>query len=200
MIIAYFIGIAFLGGSFLLIRRENLHHIMAGLILLLQWGFTGYEIYKKNNLNFDFFTPDALGILFLVILSILMLPGYYHSLVYLEKNKEQMRVRNLYLAALTFFCGAMSGVYLSNHIGMTWIFIELTTITSCVLIYHHRTSVALEATWKYIFVCSVSIALSFIGVLLMSVAVTKAGLEDFTYRTLVEYAPVLDPFWLKIGF
>ncbi len=200
MIIAYFIGVVLLGGMFLFLRSERTQHILAGIFILLQWGFTGLEIHRLNHIGFDFFTPDALGVLFLTILSFLTLPAYYHSFVYLEKNNEQVRIRNFYLSALTFFCGAMSGVYLSNHVGMTWIFIELTTIASCILIYHHRTPEALEATWKYIFVCSVSIALSFIGVLLLSIAVTKAGLEDFTYHELVEHAPELDPFWLKIGF
>ncbi len=200
MIIAYFIGVIILGCTFLLTRREYAQHITAWILIALQWAFTGYEIYKLNSTAFDFFTPDALGVLFLIILSLLMLPAYYHSFVYLEKNNEQMRVRNIYLSALTFFCGAMSGVYLSNHVGMTWIFIELTTVTSCVLIYHHRSPEALEATWKYLFVCSVSIALSFIGVLFLSIAVTKAGLEDFTYRALVEHAATLDSFWLKTGF
>ncbi|MDR1153680.1 MAG: hypothetical protein LBL04_03135 [Bacteroidales bacterium] len=200
MIIAYFIGVFILGCTFFLMRRRYAQHITAGLLILLQWSFTAYELYRMNFTGFDFFTPDELGVLFLVILSLLMLPAYYHSFLYLEKNNEQMRVRNIYLAMLTFFCGAMSGVYLSNHVGMTWIFIELTTVSSCMLIYHHRSVESLEATWKYIFVCSVSVALSFIGVLFLSIAVTRAGLEDFTYSVLIESASGLDPFWLKIGF
>ncbi len=200
MIILYFIGVVILGCTFLLTRRAFSQHITASAFIVLQLAFTGYEIYKLNFPGFDFFTPDALGIIFLVILSLLMLPAYYHGFVYLEKNNEPTRFRNIYLSALTFFCGAMSGVYLSNHVGMTWIFIELTTVTSCVLIYHHRSAESLEATWKYIFVCSVSIALSFIGVLFLSIAVTKAGLEDFTYSVLTEHASEFDPFWLKIGF
>ncbi len=200
MIIAYFIGVLILGCAFLLMRRPYAQHITAGLLLVLQWTFTGFEMHRMHFTGFDFFTPDALGVLFLMILSLLMLPAYYHSFLYLEKNNEQMRVRNIYLAMLTFFCGAMSGVYLSNHVGMTWIFIELTTVSSCMLIYHHRSVESLEATWKYIFVCSVSIAMSFIGVLFLSIAVTKIGLENFTYSELIEHAPELDPFWLKIGF
>ncbi|MDR1672384.1 MAG: hypothetical protein LBS09_02815 [Bacteroidales bacterium] len=200
MIIAYFASVILLGGAFMFMRRKMFHHVTAALFLVLQCAFTGYEFWKKNSTYFDFFTPDALGVLFLSVLSLLMIPAYYHSLVYLEKNNEPMRRRNLYLATITFFCGAMSGVYLSNHIGMTWIFVELTTITSCLLIYHHRTPEALEATWKYVFVCSVSVALSFIGVLFMSIALTKAGLDDFTYHTLLAHAAEMDAFWLKVGF
>ncbi len=200
MIIAYFICIILLGCAFLLMRREYAQHITASILVVVQWAFTAYEIYKLNYTDFDFFTPDALGVLFLMILGLLMPPAYYHSFVYLEKHNEPMRVRNLYLSAMTFFCGALSGVYLSNHVGMTWIFIELTTIASCVLIYHRRSAESLEATWKYIFVCSVSIAISFIGVLFLSIAVTKAGMEDFTYRVLTEHASEFDPFWLRMGF
>jgi hydrogenase-4 component F len=200
MIIAYFIGILILGCAFLLMRRPYAQHITAGLLITLQWGFTAYEIYRMNLTGFDFFTPDELGVLFLGILSLLMLPAYYHSFLYLEKNNEPMRTRNIYLAMLTFLCGAMSGVYLSNHVGMTWIFVELTTVSSCMLIYHHRSVESLEATWKYIFVCSVSVAMSFIGVLFLSIAIAKAGIDGFTYSALTEHAAELDPFWLKAGF
>jgi hydrogenase-4 component F len=200
MIFAYFTGVFLIGCIFLILRSPRAHHIAAAVLLTLQWGFTGYEIHKLNYTDFNFFTPDALGVLFLIILSLLMLPAYYHSFVYIEKNNEQMRVRNFYLSSLTFLCGAMSGVYLSNHVGMTWIFIELTTIASCMLIYHHRSPSALEAAWKYIFVCSVSIALSFIGILFLSFAVTQIGEESLTYSALTDYAPSLDPFRLKMGF
>ncbi|MDR0714409.1 MAG: hypothetical protein LBF89_09165 [Bacteroidales bacterium] len=200
MIIFYYAGIILSGGMFMFIRRKSLHHLLTVAVLVLQSVFTVYEISRKSNDRFDFFTPDDLGTLFLALLGILMIPACYHSLVYLEKNNEPMRVRSLYLAAMTFFCGAMSGVYLSNHVGTTWIFIELTTITSCLLIYHHRSAEALEATWKYVFVCSVSVAVSFVGVLFLSIAFSKAGLDNFTYRELAAHAASLDPFWLKIGF
>ncbi|MDR1864833.1 MAG: hypothetical protein LBR08_04595 [Bacteroidales bacterium] len=191
MMIVYFAVVLLLGGAFMFMRRSCSHRIGTGVFLVVQWAFTAHEIWRND---------DALGTLFLVILSLLAIPACYHSLVYLEKNNAPMRIRNLYLSTLTLFCGAMSGVYLANHIGMTWIFIELTTITSCMLIYHHRSAESLEATWKYVFVCSVSVAISFIGVLFLSIAVTKAGLEDFTYPTLTSHAAELDPFWLKVGF
>ncbi|MDR0815415.1 MAG: hydrogenase 4 subunit F, partial [Bacteroidales bacterium] len=200
MVIHYYIGIILLACAFMFMRRDLMHRVLAGVVLSLQCAFTLYEITQLNKVGFDFFTPDDLGVLFLVLLGILMIPTYYHSLLYLEKNNAPMRVRNLYLATMTLFCGAMSGVYLSNHIGMTWIFVELTTITSALLIYHHRDAEALEATWKYVFVCSVSVALSFAGVLIMSIAMNQAGLENFTYREMAEHSSRLDPFWLKIGF
>ena len=63
---------------------------------------------------------------------------------------------------------SISAAYLSNHIAVTWIFVELTTLSASALIYHRRNNRSLEGTWKYVFVCAISITLVFIGILFLS--------------------------------
>ncbi|HSB40693.1 MAG TPA: hydrogenase 4 subunit F [Methylomirabilota bacterium] len=54
----------------------------------------------------------------------------------------------------------------SNNVGFMWIAIEATTITSALLIPLHVTKASVEASWKYILIGSIGIALAFGGTVL----------------------------------
>jgi hydrogenase-4 component F len=54
----------------------------------------------------------------------------------------------------------------TNNVGIMWVMIEATTITSAVIIPLHRTKASVEASWKYLLICSVGIALAFAGTVL----------------------------------
>ena len=84
----------------------------------------------------------------------------------------------IYHTSLIALITAMSGAYLANGMTIVWIFVEATTLAVAALIYHDRTAVALEATWKYIFVCSVGIALAYIGILFLGFTVKRCTLAS----------------------
>ena len=65
------------------------------------------------------------------------------------------------------FVLAMSGAVLSTNLGVSWVFIEGTTLASAYLIYYHKTKHSIEAAWKYVFICSIGIALAFVGIILI---------------------------------
>jgi hydrogenase-4 component F len=78
---------------------------------------------------------------------------------------------------------------------------EATTLCVSVLIYHERTPVALEATWKYVFICSVGISIALVGILSISVAViSKEGLTDLHLSNIVAHAQGMNTEWIKIAF
>jgi len=56
-----------------------------------------------------------------------------------------------------------------------WVAIEATTVATAFLVGHRRTRAALEATWKYVVICSVGIALAFLGTILLYFASLYAG-------------------------
>ncbi len=60
-----------------------------------------------------------------------------------------------FTACLCFFLSAMSMVTTTPHLGVLWVGIEATTLSSAPLIYFHQHRRSLEATWKYlIIICS----------------------------------------------
>lgn len=200
MTIPYLTG-AFAIAAFLFVNRSALQGKLAIVVfLILQWAFTIYEFNHQDIVEFGYFKPDALAILLLVTLSIIAIPAFYHSHIYLLQQGDTPRRRGIYCAAMVGLIAALSAAYLSNHIAVTWIFVELTTLTSSALIYHPRNIRSLEGTWKYVFVCSISISLVFIGILFLSIALQKQGISDLSYAALLENAGSLNIFWLRLAF
>lgn len=181
-------------------RNKQVNYLLTILFIALQWVFTVYEYQHINITELIYFTPDSLAILFLIVLSIVCVPAIYHSHIYCNTKHENPRNRGIYFAATVVLLAALSAAYLSNHIAITWIFVELTTLSASALIYHRRNIRSLEGTWKYIFVCSISITLVFIGILFLSVAVQQSGGTDLFYHVLFEHAAGMNVFWLKLAF
>src|ERR1035441_6191223 len=173
----------YLTGSFIIslllffTKNKLVNYGLTFLFIVLQWVLTVYEYNHLNTTELQYFTPDSLALLCLGILSILCVPAFYHSHIYCNSKDETPRHRGIYFAALVILLASLSAAYLSNHIAITWIFVELTTLSSSALIYHRRNSRTLEGTWKYIFVCSISITFVFIGILFLSVAVQRERIE-----------------------
>jgi len=65
----------------------------------------------------------------------------------------------------------------------------------------HRSEEALEATWKYILICSVGIALALLGCFFIVFSMESAAVHaDISFSALTPVAAQLDPVWLKAGF
>jgi hydrogenase-4 component F len=73
------------------------------------------------------------------------------------------------------FIATMALAVLADNLGVMWIAIEATTVTTAFLVGHRRTRRSLEATWKYVVICSVGIALAFLGTVLLYFASQHAG-------------------------
>lgn len=65
----------------------------------------------------------------------------------------------VFTGCLLLFLAAMTLVIVSRHWGLMWVAVEATTLASAPLIYFHRHPRLLVATWKYLVICSVGIAL-----------------------------------------
>jgi hydrogenase-4 component F len=94
------------------------------------------------------------------------------------------------------FLGAMVLALCANNIGVIWVAIEATTIATAFLVGHRRTRAALEATWKYVVICSVGIAMAFLGTVLLYFAARHAGAlaaHALNLDVLAAHAGSLDP-------
>ena len=145
-----------------------LNYLLVIAFVVLQIGFTVYEYLHINTTELIYFTADSLGIILLLTLCIISIPAFYHSYIYLGTKQDNPRHTAIYFSAMVVLLTSISAAYLSNHIAVTWIFVELTTLSASALIYHRRNNRSLEGTWKYVFVCAISITLVFIGILFLS--------------------------------
>jgi len=138
--------------------------------------------------------------LLLAVLSIIAVPAIFHSHIYLNDQPAPAQHRAIYYASIVLLITAIGAAYLANHIAVTWIFTEITTLSASALIYHHRNKLALEGVWKYVFICAISITFVFIGILFLSLSLEHAGSDDLSFKNLVINSSRLNPFWLRLAF
>lgn len=171
---------------------------LASAYVVVHLAFTAFCWMNRGMTALGYFTFDTLGLTLLSVLSLLSVTTVYHGFIYVRDDPP--RVYSIYHAALIALIAAMTGAYLANGMTTVWIFVEATTLAVAALIYHDRKAVALEATWKYVFVCSVGIALAYIGILFLGFTVRDARLLHLSFSAVSEIARLANPLYLKIAF
>jgi hydrogenase-4 component F len=200
MIGIFLTGTALIGLALYFNRNTVVNYalVITYCILLISLGINEFQNIDLRQL--EFFKSDALAVLLLITLCIVSLPAFYHAYRYIATHDETPRSRGLLFAAMVVLVSAVAMAYLSNNIAVAWIFVEITTLSASVLIYHHRNLKALEGVWKYVFICAISITFIYIGILFLSLAMKKNGLESLAFDSLMEHHAELDVFWLKLAF
>ncbi len=142
-------------------------------------------------------TPD--GLLILLVTSFIFFCISIYAVSYMKE--AEITSEPIYLGCTMFFLGTMSMVALADHLVVLWIAIEATTLMSAPLIFLHRSKTALEATWKYVMICSVGIALALLGCFFIVLSMDLGNVHvPITFTSLRGVAGQLDPTWLKAGF
>jgi hydrogenase-4 component F len=157
---------------------------------------------------------DAISLLFLGITSLLFLAASVYSVGSLRQESRSPKPdlpdgstvghgsEAIFTGCLLLFLSSMTLVTVSRHLGLVWVGIEATTLSSAPLIYYHKHQRSLEATWKYLLICSVGIALALLGNFFLAVSTSVTGGEQLrlTMDELTKHAGQLDPTWLKAAF
>jgi len=181
-----------------LIHSKALARALTSFYALVHIAFTVFCWMHRGETVLDYFTFDTLGLVLQSVLSVLTVTTVYHGFIYVRNNTP--RTYAIYHAALIALIASMTGAYLANGMTTVWIFVEATTLAVAALIYHDRTAIALEATWKYVFVCSIGIALAYIGILFLGFTVRDARLLHLSFSSITEIARLANPLYLKIAF
>jgi hydrogenase-4 component F len=91
----------------------------------------------------------------------------------------------------------------TDDVGLMWVAIEGTTLASVFLVNFERSRPSLEASYKYLLICSVGVAIAFVGTVLVYFAdVQQFGDEPYALRwtTLRRLAPGLPPQVIELAF
>lgn len=176
-------------GRPLLVITGALHLVISILIWIYQPAPTYPEYFAV--------TPE--GMLSLLVISLLFFLISIYTTAYLKEAK--LVSERIFNGSMLLFLSTMSMVTLSDHIMVMWIAIEATTLASAPLIYSHRSAASLEATWKYVLICSVGIAMALLGSVLITIAMDVGNVDvPVSFSALTAEASHLDPMWLKAGF
>lgn len=142
---------------------------------------------------------DAPGRLLLAVVSVLFLACAVYSVGYLSYRVE--RANRRFCACMLATLGSMSLVAYAQHLGLLWVALEATTLGTAPLIYFNRTARSIEATWKYLVISSVGIALALMGSFFIGYAALLGGREaSLLFGDLLASAPSLSKPWLRAGF
>ncbi len=145
------------------------------------------------------FHLDGLGKIVLLTISILFLFCAIYSTGYLFYRRERS---NRVLCVVLLAClSAASLVTITHHLGLMWVALETTTITMAPLIYFNRNARSIEATWKYLLICSVGVALALIGLYFLAYATIVARVEpSLLLDDLIRDAGHLSSGWVHAAF
>ena len=154
----------------------------------------------------NLFRTDALSITMLIVIGTVGTLATVASIGYIDAElahgHTDAKGANLYGVLVPIFLAAMASAVLANNIGVMWVAIEATTVATAFLVGHRRTRAALEATWKYVVICSVGIALAFLGTVLLYFASLHAGASSgdaLNIDVLLAHASRLDPAVTRLG-
>ena len=143
---------------------------------------------------------DALTVTMLIVIGIVGTLATGASIGYVDTelahDHTDSRGARLYGVLTPAFLAAMVVAVCANNIGVVWVAVEATTVITAFLVGHRRTRTALEATWKYVVICSVGIAIAFLGTVLLYFAARHAdvpAVDALNFDVLTAHARGLDP-------
>ena len=174
--------------SWLLPAGSALHLLLSVLLAIGHFPATGSWI-----------GLDALSRLVLVVTSLLFFGCALYAVGYLDIRRD--RGNRIMVPCLLIFLSAMTLAVSARHLGLMWMAVEATTISSAPLIYFNCNRLSIEATWKYLLICSVGIALAMLGILFIAYAALGGGSPvSLQLDTLLANATSLSRPWLHAGF
>lgn len=152
------------------------------------------------------FRTERYGALFLLLTSFVVACSLTHANSYFQKeaaegNHNRAHERLFYCCSAIFLI-SMTSVFLCDNLGILWISIEATTLSSAALVYFARTKHSLEATWKYLIICSVGIAFALLGTILVFASSQHGALHNgsLNISELMAHATALQYPLLRLGF
>ena len=183
----------------LIVKTERATRILAGCFFLTQVAGIALILALKHTdvIMLSIFRTDTLAVLFHILMTAVLGFTLIHSSSYLKAESVTTRSYKAYYTLLMLLAVAITCVYYSDNLAMTWVFLELTTICSAGIIYHREFKQSLEATWKYIFVCSTGIAMAYLGILLLSTVAEHGALDYASLKAVIANG---NPLYLKVAF
>jgi hydrogenase-4 component F len=183
----------------LLVRTERASNIISALFFLVQVAsiVAIFVLKLHDSVMLSVFRADTMAVLFHILMTAVLGFTLIHSSSYLHAEQVTTRSYKTYYTLLMLLAVAITCVYYSDNVAMTWVFLEATTICSAGIIYHREFQQSLEATWKYIFVCSTGIAMAYLGILLLSTVAEHGALDYESLKAVIDNG---NPLYLKVAF
>ena len=178
-------------------------NMLASLLTLL----CALALFKMRPPAGLFLIVDDVNIVFIVLNTLVGFSTSVFSASYMAQELESGRLSpgslRFYHAMYQYLMAAMNLALLANNVGLMLVAVEISTLTTVLMVGIYRTHEALEAAWKYFILGSVGIALALFGTILVYLAaqpVLGEGLQAMAWTVLVDQAAAFDPALLNLAF
>jgi hydrogenase-4 component F len=108
-----------------------------------------------------------------------------------------------YYALTPLFVFSMLLVALADNLGVMWVAVEATTLTSVFLVTYYGRATSLEAAWKYAIIGGVGLSMALLGTILTYYSarhVLGAETSGLNWSVLVTHASQFDKTSMKLAF
>ncbi len=150
---------------------------------------------------------DARSAFMVIVIGVIAVLATWQGVRYLgaeiDGGRCTQRHGSLYGALVQGFLVTMLLAVLAANLGVLWVAVEATTIVTTFLVGHRGTRSSLEASWKYIVICSVGIAMAFLGTVLVYLAALHTGghaAHPLDWTSLVAASHRLNPGVMRLAF
>lgn len=144
---------------------------------------------------------DALSALMVLLVTLVAATAAIYSWGYMMRTSEHAPARlRVYYANYNLFIFSMLAIPMVVEPSLVWIFVELTTLTSAMLVSFEDTHAALEAAWKYVALSLMGAAIALSGFLMLFAAMQAGGGGNYTWDGLLAAAPRMPPVLLQTAF
>lgn len=199
--------------SYLLWRVERLAILLGVLFSGAQFVlalFLVFECLAKSAVSMgsgDFLRADALTAVLILVVTGVSWISIWFGVDYMNEVRRAGHVDNTllrrYYVLTHLFEFTMLLAVTANNVGVMWVAVEATTITTAFLIGLQQSKASLEASWKYILIGSVGIALAFVGTVLGYFSfVQRVGATEYAlnWTVLLQVADKLNGDVMRIAF
>jgi hydrogenase-4 component F len=151
------------------------------------------------------FHIDALSIYFVLLVNVIALVASFYTRSSSERRVgERGRDTTLFYCLFNLFHFTMVLVPMVANLVVLWVAVELTTLTSTVLVASERRRETLEAAWKYIIITSTGIIFALLGTFFLASAIRSgSGVQtsmDWPDLVRIARAHKLDENLVRLSF
>ncbi len=196
LIFLLFFPLIIAGSIFVLPQQKSRNRMLLFAALLHSaCVFSFWKFQPAMSFN-GFLGLDALGLLVLSVVSVLFLMVSFYLMGYFKDESDFSH--RIFIGFLLFFLSFMTLVTLSRHFGLLLIGIEATTLSSVPLINFVKTRQTIEATWKFLTICLIGVALALLGTYFLAVA-GIGNVQSLFIDKLLNHAGELSLPWFKMS-
>src|ERR1019366_849949 len=156
----------------------------------------------------EFLRADALSALMVLLIAVVSLSTSLYAVRYFRRDLADgvltaRRAREFSILTPTFASGMLL-VVLANNLGVMWAAVEVTALSSVLLVALYNRKTSLEAAWKYVMLGSLGLVLALFGTIFAYAAAVDpaagAAMPSFNWSRLLAMAPQLNHPLMTLSF